>query len=85
MVYRLTSTWFDFVCFKFLFNNMSILSETTILLNEKLSINKIICSMKKVDNDYFYLYSLIPEKSMTPKDIKSILNLLDLNIFQLKE
>ncbi|MFX1304415.1 MAG: hypothetical protein ACFE9X_13750 [Promethearchaeota archaeon] len=53
--------------------------------SEKSFINRAISSMKRNNIDYFYLNSLLPEKSCTPKDIEIIINLMNNNIIQVKE
>jgi hypothetical protein len=52
---------------------------------EKALINKGISYMKINNSDSFYLSSLLPEEECTPKDIESILDLIDRNIFQIIE
>ncbi len=52
---------------------------------ERMLIGKAMSFMKSNRIDYFYLSSLLPEKACTPKDIENILNLIERNIFQLKE
>ncbi|MFX1568555.1 MAG: hypothetical protein ACFFCV_09320 [Promethearchaeota archaeon] len=52
---------------------------------ERMFISKAMSFMKKNKIDYFYLSSLLPEKACSPKDIENILNLIERNIFQLKD
>ena len=52
---------------------------------QRILISKAMSFMKSNKIDYFYLSSLLPEKAFTPKDIENILNLIERNIFQVKE
>ncbi len=48
-------------------------------------ISKALAFMKRNNINYFYLSFLLPEKAYTQKDVENILNLIERNIFQLKE
>jgi hypothetical protein len=53
--------------------------------SERTLISKAISFMKSNKIDYFYLSSLLQEKTCTPKDIENILNLIERNVFQIKD
>ncbi len=49
---------------------------------ERIYINKALLFMKQTKKNYFYIASLLPEKTCSPKDIDSIMDLIEKNIFQ---
>ncbi|MFX1380410.1 MAG: hypothetical protein ACFFA4_15095, partial [Promethearchaeota archaeon] len=53
--------------------------------NDRTLINRAINYMKVNKTSYFYMISLLPEKECTPKDIESILDMIERNIFQIQE
>jgi hypothetical protein len=53
--------------------------------SEKAMINKARLIMKRKNASTFYFVSLLPEEECSPKDLETILNLIDKNIIQILE
>jgi hypothetical protein len=53
--------------------------------SEKEMVNKALAFMKKNKFDYFYSLYLMPENACSPKDYKTIFNLIEKGIFQPKK
>ena len=51
--------------------------------DERAYINKAVSYMKQTHKKHFYIASLLPEKTCSPKDIEYIMDLIEKNIFQL--
>jgi hypothetical protein len=58
-------------------------SKARIGQNERELVNKAVHLMKTENKDYFYVHSLFPEKECSPKDVESLLDLIDKKIFEL--
>jgi len=50
--------------------------------DERAYINKAVSFMKQTNKNYFYIASLLPEKTCSPKDIEYVMDLIGKNIFQ---
>jgi hypothetical protein len=61
------------------------LEKVRITQSERLLINKAVTLVKTGNKDHFFIRNLIPGKECSPKDIESILNLMNKNIFNLVE
>ena len=59
------------------------LEKIRITQSERLYINKAVSLMKTKNMNHFYIKSLLPGKECSPKDVETILNLIEKKIFQL--
>jgi len=59
------------------------LEKIRITQSERVYINKAVSLMKTKNMNHFYIKSLLPGKECSPKDVETILNLLEKKIFQL--
>ncbi len=59
------------------------LEKIRITQSERLYINKAVSLMKTKNMNHFYIRSLLPGKECSPKDVETILNLLEKKIFHL--
>ncbi|MFX0037982.1 MAG: hypothetical protein ACFFCY_05515 [Promethearchaeota archaeon] len=64
---------------------IELLEKIRISPSERVLINKAISYMKTKNTDSFYMSSLLPEKECSPKDLESILDLIEKKIFQVIE
>ncbi|MBA7523120.1 hypothetical protein ES705_15243 [subsurface metagenome] len=59
------------------------LEKIRITQSERVYINKAVALMKTKNMNHFYIKSLLPGKECSPKDVETILNLIEKKIFQL--